>query len=306
MRPEHEARGERAESDEQRPPNRPLRAISTLILALAAAVGVYLEGVPLRITNAQQLAEARLYPPFSIGIGHVITIGGTAIFFVLALISTFAWARWARSVLERFIGIGYGDIVRYVMILLGICVVILVSLSMLGFRVAQLVVGGAVTGVLITIAAQQSLSNLFAGVMLQFAHPFKVGDQVRIKAGALGGAIDGTVTEFSITYVKMATDEGLVYLPNSEVLAAAVTPLRTAPPAEPAPPGQAVGVPGPQGMAALAEGMAALAQDLAAVAQSPAVGPDHAAATPDHADKPASPPGDGGSASGEGSAPVQD
>ena len=47
---------------------------------------------------------------------------------------------------------------------------------MLGFRVEQLVVGGAVTGVLLTIAAQQSLSNLFAGVMLQFAQPFRVGE----------------------------------------------------------------------------------------------------------------------------------
>ncbi len=292
MRPEQEARGERAESDEPRPPNRPLRAISTLILALAVAVGVYLEGIPLGVTTARQ--AARLSSQVSIGVGHVITIGGTAIFFVLALISTFAWARWARSVLERFIGVGYGDIVRYVMILLGICVVILVSLSMLGFRVAQLVVGGAITGVLITIAAQQALSNLFAGVMLQFAHPFKVGDQVRIKAGALGGAIDGTVTEFSITYVKLATDEGLVYLPNSQVLAAAVTPLRTAPPPEPpAPPGQAAGLPGPQGMAALAEGMAALAQDLAAVAQSPA--PDHATAEPDHAEQPGRAPSQGGS-----------
>jgi small-conductance mechanosensitive channel len=157
--------------------------------------------------------------------GHLITISGAIAFFVFALISTFAFARWAQDMLERFIGAAYGAIVRYVMILGGICVVVLVALSLLGFRVAQLVVGGAVTGVLITIAAQQSLSNLFAGVMLQFAHPFRVGDQVRIRSGALAGTIDGTVTEFSITYVRLETEEGWVLLPNSQVLAAAVSPL---------------------------------------------------------------------------------
>jgi small-conductance mechanosensitive channel len=166
----------------------------------------------------------------SVGAGHLITIGGAIAFLVFALISTFAFARWAQDVLERAIGAAYGAIIRYVMILTGICVVILVALSLLGFRVAQLVVGGAVTGVLITIAAQQSLSNLFAGVMLQFAQPFRVGEQVRIRSGALAGTIEGTVTEFSITYVRLETEDGRILLPNSQVLAAAVSPLR--PPAD--------------------------------------------------------------------------
>ena len=204
----------------------PFRAIVALILALAAAGAVHFMGIPLRITTARE--AARLYPHIDIGVGHLVTISATAAFFVFALVSTFAFARWARAGLERFIGAAYGAIVRYVMILLGICVIVLCTMSMLGFRVAQLVVGGAVTGVLITIAAQQSLSNLFAGVMLQFAHPFRVGDRVWVRSGALGGTIEGTVTEFSITYVRFETAEGRVYLPNSQVLAAAVSPVRYA------------------------------------------------------------------------------
>jgi small-conductance mechanosensitive channel len=203
--------------------NFPLQAISTLVLALAVAATVHLEGLPLRVTTSAE--AARLSSSVSVGVGHLITICGAIAFFILALISTFAFARWARSVLERFIGDAYGAIVRYVMILGGIILVVLVTLSMLGFRVAQLVVGGAVTGVLITIAAQQSLSNLFAGVMLQFARPFRVGDVVRISAGALGGTIEGTVTEFTITYVRLRTANGPVFLPNAQVLAAAVSPL---------------------------------------------------------------------------------
>ena len=200
--------------------NRPWQAIVALVLALAAAAAVHVAGVPLGAATA---AAARRV---SVDVGHLITISGTAAFFVFALISTFAFARWARAVLERFVGAAYGAIVRYVMILIGVSAVLLVALSMLGFRVAQLVVGGAVTGVLITIAAQQSLSNLFAGVMLQFAQPFRVGDRVRIRSGALAGTIEGTVTEFSITYVQLDTEDGEVFLPNAQVLAAAVSPVR--------------------------------------------------------------------------------
>ena len=172
----------------------------------------------------------------SLDVGHLVTICGTIAFGVFALISTFAFARWARAVLERFIGDAYGAIVRYVMILIGICVVLLVGLSMLGFRIGQLVVSGAVAGVLITIAAQQSLSNLFAGVMLQFARPFKVGDRVQIRSGALAGTIEGVVSEFSITYVQLETQDGRVLVPNSQVLAAAVSPVRPPGEAEPASP----------------------------------------------------------------------
>ena len=202
--------------------NRPWRALITLVLAIGAAVGVSVAGLPLRVSSAA--AAAKLTPVVSLAIGHLITTAGTIVFFVLALISTFAFASWGRDALERFIGVAYGAIVRYVMILIGVAVVLLVSLSLLGFRVGQLIVGGAVTGVLITIAAQQSLSNLFAGVMLQFAQPFRVGERVRIRSGALAGTIEGTVTEFSITYVRLETEEGRVLLPNSQVLAAAVSP----------------------------------------------------------------------------------
>ena len=201
----------------------PLRAIVALILAVAAAIADHVAGIPLRTSEA-----ARINTLVTVDVGHLITICATIAFLVFATISTFAFASWSREALERFIGTAYAAIVRYVMILIGLSVVILVALSMLGFGVAQLVVGGAVTGVLITIAAQQSLSNLFAGVMLQFARPFKVGDQVRIRSGALAGTIEGTVIDLSITYVRLDTDDGEIFLPNSQVLAAAVSPVQSA------------------------------------------------------------------------------
>jgi small-conductance mechanosensitive channel len=209
--------------------NRPLQALGSLILACAAAVTVNLYGLRLGIKSLRAARAAGFDTSMPILTSHLITIGGSIAFVVFGLISTFAWARWARTVLGRFVGDAYGSIVRFILIVFGMCVILVVALSMLGFQVGQLVVGGAVTGVLFTIAAQQALSNLFAGMLLQFAQPFRVGDSIWVRSGALGGTIEGVVAEISITYVTIETDQGRVLLPNSQVLAAAVSPVRSAP-----------------------------------------------------------------------------
>lgn len=201
----------------------------SLALACAAAVGVNLYGIPLAIKTAKGARAAGIDSSMAIVTGHLITLGGSLAFVILALISTFAWARWTRMLLARLVGEAYGSIARYLLILLGMCVIIVVTLSLLGFRVAQLVVGGAVTGVLVTLAAQQALSNLFAGMLLQFARPFKVGDAIWVRSGSLAGTIEGVVSEVSITYVTIENDNGRVLLPNAQVLAAAISPLRSAP-----------------------------------------------------------------------------
>ena len=210
------------QSQPKRRRNRPLRGIATLLIAIVASVVVEGAGQPLHTPASRTVLRHTLTPTEA----HLVTIAGTIVFFLFALAATFALARWAKAMLEPFIGLAYGDIVRYVMILLGIVITALASLSMLGFRVAQLAAAGALTGVLITIAAQQALSNLFAGMMLQFARPFRVGDQVRFRAGGFSGTIEGTVSEFGITYVTLNTSDGHILLPNSQVLAAAVSPLQ--------------------------------------------------------------------------------
>src|SRR5674476_1088771 len=66
--------------------------------------------------------------------------------------------------------------------------------------VGNLLVGGAVTGMILGIVAQQSLSNVCAGLVLLFARPYIPGERVRIRSGALGGTLDGTVTSVGLLY----------------------------------------------------------------------------------------------------------
>ena len=64
---------------------------------------------------------------------------------------------------------------------------------MAGLNPATLALGGAITAVVLGLAAQQTLGNVIAGIVLIAVRPFKVGDRVRLQAGGLAGQIEGVV-----------------------------------------------------------------------------------------------------------------
>jgi small-conductance mechanosensitive channel len=172
---------------------------------------------------------------------------GAAAFFLFGTAAAFGLSGQVRDLLRPVIGTAHAGVTRYALALAGIFTVLVIAFDLASIPVHQLVLGGAVTGVLLGIAAQQSLSNLFAGLVLLFARPFRVGDRVRFRAGALYGLLDGTVTDISITYVRLETAEGLVFIPNSQALAAAVGPLPPPDPVGDPPPDPALPPPGPAG-----------------------------------------------------------
>jgi small-conductance mechanosensitive channel len=86
-------------------------------------------------------------------------------------------------------------------------------------------VGGALTAVVLGLAAQQTLGNLIAGMVLLSARPFRVGERVRLQAGAIGGTIEGVVSSLGLLYTTLARGEDRVMIPNGLVLNAAVVPL---------------------------------------------------------------------------------
>ena len=76
------------------------------------------------------------------------------------------------------------------------------------------------------LAAQQTLGNLIAGMVLISARPFKVGDRVRLQAGGLAGQIEGVVASLGAPVHHFAQGEDSIMVPNNVVLTAAVVPLR--------------------------------------------------------------------------------
>ena len=102
---------------------------------------------------------------------------------------------------------------------------LVITLVLFGVPVSQLLVGGALATVFVSIAAQQALGNVFAGLVLVFARPFKVGDPIRLRAGALGGTLDGVVADIGITYMRFDIGGSVMSIPNSQVLNAVVGPI---------------------------------------------------------------------------------
>ncbi len=115
-----------------------------------------------------------------------------------------------------------GFLIRLVFIV----VAAIVSLRVAGLNPATLALGGAITAVVLGLAAQQTLGNVFAGIVLIAVRPFKVGDRVRLQAGALAGQIEGVVSSLGLLYTTFAQGGDSVMVPNNVVLSAAVVPLR--------------------------------------------------------------------------------
>lgn len=128
--------------------------------------------------------------------------------------------------------------VGYIFVFFGVLAVLQVSIS-------KLLVGAGLAGIVLGIAATQSLGNVFAGMVLIFARPFAVGDHIRVRSGALGGVFDAWVVEMSLTYTTVRLDDATWKIPNSALLSAGVGQLprtRNVPPVPQVPTAPAPGI----------------------------------------------------------------
>src|SRR5258708_10669895 len=160
---------------------------------------------------------------------QLVAAGCAVVFCRCASGATYGLSGNARDALAPRAGAAHAAIVRYALLLLGAFTTLIVTLDLFRVPVGQLVLGGALTSVFVGIAAQQALGNVFAGIVLLVARPFRVGDTVRFRAGALGGELEGVVTEIGITYVRLFSGGTLVSVPNSQVLHAVAGPGPPAP-----------------------------------------------------------------------------
>jgi len=196
---------------------RPWRAIIASVLAVVAAGVSYAAG----------RHQHDLFEPGHLG-HSIVAAAAAGAFLFFALAAVVGLAGKSRQVLQPLTGSAHAAVVRYTIMLIGTITALVITLALVKIPVGQLIVGGALTTILIGIAAQQSLSNVFAGIVLLLSRPFTVGEPILLRSGALGGQIEGTVTEIGITYVRLETDTGIMSLPNSQVLAAAVSSRATA------------------------------------------------------------------------------
>lgn len=130
----------------------------------------------------------------------------------------------SRSLFSRM-DPGTAGTVGFVVRLLTIAVVSVVALRIAGLNAGTLAVGGAFTAVVLGLASQQTLGNLFAGIVLQGTRPFTVGERVRIVGGPMAGSVEGTVSSLGLFYANFINGADRMMIPNSVLLNCAVVPL---------------------------------------------------------------------------------
>lgn len=215
----------------QRPVNETIRRIrkrdwAIASVALAVAVAALVIG---RVYGTFHGKE--LHPKVIAGAS-----AGVVLVFGIIAVSRFSatLSRWMETRSSR----GAEGAVKFLTTAAGYLFVVFAVLAVLQVGVGHLLVGAGVVGVVLGIAGQQSLGNVFAGLVLLMAHPFEVGDDIRVRSGSLGGILDGQVAEMSLTYLTLKMDDGNLKIPNSVMLAAGVMqrlPSNVEPPA-PSPP----------------------------------------------------------------------
>ena len=129
-------------------------------------------------------------------------------------------------VLFRRMKPGTAGTVGFLIRLTAILVIATAAAATAGIDGRTLALGGAATAVILGLAAQQTLGNLFAGLVLLSARPYRVGDRVELQGGGLAGSIEGTVSGLGLMYTTFARGDDAMMVPNAIVLGSAVVPLR--------------------------------------------------------------------------------
>jgi len=121
---------------------------------------------------------------------------------------------------------GTAGTVGFLLRLVTMLVAVLIALRVAGLGPRTLALGGAFTAVVVGLAAQQTLGNLFAGMVLLSARPFRVGERVKLQGGGLAGTVEGVVSSLGLLYTTLASGDDSIMVPNSVVLNVAIVPLR--------------------------------------------------------------------------------
>ncbi len=154
----------------------------------------------------------------------LIAYSGDFIFAVSAIVFLNVLANAFRDhVLSRHLGTGRGASIQFLIRIIGYLAILLMTLNLLHIPLGKLLLGGALLGIILGVAAQQSLGNFFASIILIAARPFTVGQHIILNSGALGGIYEGTIKDIGLVYTTLLEDSSgtTVRLPNATLLSGA-------------------------------------------------------------------------------------
>ncbi|MDC0257181.1 mechanosensitive ion channel family protein [Crocinitomicaceae bacterium] len=88
---------------------------------------------------------------------------------------------------------------------------VLIALSNSGFNIGAMIAGLGIGGLALALAAQDTVKNIFGGIMVFLDKPFKMSDRIKVNG------MDGFVEEIGVRSTRLRTLEGrLITVPNGQ------------------------------------------------------------------------------------------
>jgi small-conductance mechanosensitive channel len=205
-------------------PSHPLRTLfRNLVLVVVLAVALY---TLFTVFNREFLT------PFS---GEEILLLEAGAIILVAFAAARAFTSAADEVLRRRGQTQHGATIRIFLSLIIAVAAILALFQLSGVSAQSIFLGSAFAGIVLGLAAQTVLANVFAGLLLVIANPFVPGDRVSFISSSYGAlapsyphemvypTYSGTVHDVELLYTILRLDSGgLAKVPNSVVLGALV------------------------------------------------------------------------------------
>jgi len=140
------------------------------------------------------------------GVSVLFLIGAyTMTGMIQQLVDELAETRSSIGEHEREIAYRLGQVTLYLLALT-------IVLSLWNVNVSGILVGAGFLGIVVGMAARQTLGALLAGFVLMFSRPFEIGDWIQV------GEYEGIVTDITIVNTRVQTFDGeYVMIPNDVV-----------------------------------------------------------------------------------------
>jgi small-conductance mechanosensitive channel len=160
------------------------------------------------------------------GYGPEVRVATVILLVLLGWALARSMARGFAPMLYRRLEPGTAGTIGFMLRLLTIVIATVVALRIAGLQGGTLAIGGGFTAVIVGLAAQQTLGNVLAGLVLITNRPFRVGERVRLQAGPLAGQVEGVVGQLGLFYTTLVSGADRILVPNGVLIQCAVTPLR--------------------------------------------------------------------------------
>lgn len=199
--------------------------VRNLVLAIAVAAGLFVlfDAINSRTLNLSQFNGT-----------DILLLEAGAILLVAYLLSR-AVTGAANALMRRQGEVSRGHVVRLFLNLVIAIGAVLALFKLAGVSIESIFLGSALAGIVLGLAAQTVLANVFAGLLLVVADPFRPGDRISLVSSNYGAiapsypheimypTYGGTVEDVGLIYTILRQDTGgIVKVPNSVVLGALV------------------------------------------------------------------------------------